>query len=418
MRIWLLPEPGPRRVYALATLVNTFGYGLVQTSLVLYFTRVVHISSVQVGLGFTVAGLIGLVSGVPVGALADRHGPRAVVRATFGVQFLCWVGYLFVRDAVAFTAVLTVGMLAMNANGAADGALLRRVGGEDATAFRSATHAITNVGVSLGAVGCAVAVQIGTPDAYRALIGLNALTFLGAAAVCGRLPRYQPLPAPDDGPRWGALRDRAFVGYALYNALLSMEYMVILLPLPLWIVGDTHAPRWSVGALLLLNTFIVFAFQVRVGRKVATIVQGGAALGRAGLLFTVSCCAIAFTAGLPGWAALLLLAGAIAVHSTGELNHAAGTFALDFGLAPAHAQGQYQGLAGMGIGAGMAAAPTFMIGLCLTFGTAGWIGLAGFFALLGLAGPVIARWGERTRPAILGQSGPTPDSDSLSAVTG
>jgi hypothetical protein len=72
---------------------------------------------------------------------------------------------------------------------------------------------------------------------------------------------------------------------------------------------------------------------------------------------------------------------------------------MDFGLAPAHAQGQYQGLAGLGLGAGGAAAPTLMIGLCLTFGTVGWIGLGAFFAVLGLTAPAIARWGERTRPA-------------------
>ena len=188
--------------------------------------------------------------------------------------------------------------------------------------------------------------------------------------------------------------------------------MILLLPLPLWIVGHTRAPGWSVGALLLLNTFIVIAFQVRVGRNVRHDQAGRRGLRRAGLLFAVSCCAIGFTAGLPGWAALLLLAAAIAVLSAGELNHAAGTFTLDFGLAPAHAQGQYQGLAGLGLGAGGAAAPTLMIGLCLTFGTVGWIGLGGFFALLGLTAPAIARWGERTRPAFLTDSAPAERASS------
>ncbi|HEY6791253.1 MAG TPA: MFS transporter, partial [Trebonia sp.] len=177
-----------------------------------------------------------------------------------------------------------------------------------------------------------------------------------------------------------------------------MQFFVMLTPLPLWIITRTRAPGWSVGALLLLNTFIVIAFQVRVGKNVSTIAQGGKSLRRAGLLFLVSCCAIGFATGLPGWAALLLIAAAIAVHSIGELYHASATFAVDFGMAPEHAQGQYQGLAGLGIGAAAALAPMFMLGLCLTFGTAGWIGLGGFFALLGLTAPAIARWAERTRP--------------------
>jgi hypothetical protein len=70
---------------------------------------------------------------------------------TFLVSFLATLGYLFIRDWGALAAVATVGMLAMNANGAADGALLRRVGGADATTFRSATHAITNVGIPYAA---------------------------------------------------------------------------------------------------------------------------------------------------------------------------------------------------------------------------------------------------------------------------
>jgi MFS family permease len=412
MRISLLPEPGAQRVYGLVTLVNTLGFGLVITSMALYFTRVVHLSSVQVGLGLTISGLIGLVAGVPVGDLADRHGPRTVARLTLLVQFLSTLGYLFIRDFAAFVAVSSIDMLAMNANQAADGALLRRVGGEDATVFRSATYAITNVGISLGVVGCAVAVQIGTADAYRALIAGNALTFLVAWMISGRLPKYAPLPAPDDEPRWGALTDRAFVAYAAHNALMSMQYFVMLLPLPLWIVTRTSAPRWSVGALLLLNTLIVITCQVRVGRNVTTIRHGGSALRRAGLMFLVSCCAIGFAADLPGWAALLLIAAAIIVHTVGELNHASATFALDFGLAPAHAQGQYQGLAGLSIGAGAAAAPAFMIGLCLTFGTVGWAGLGAFFAVLGLTAPAIARWAERTRPSMTsgasGSADPAP----------
>src|SRR5262249_30695300 len=165
---------------------------------------------------------------------ADRHGPRTVVRLTLLVQFLSTLGYLFIRDFAAFVAVSTIDMLAMNANQAARGALLRRVGGENATVFRSATHAITNVGISLGVVGCAVAVQIGTANAYRTLIAGNALTFLVAWMVSSRLPKYAPLPAPNDAPRWGALTDRAFVAYAAHNALMSMQYFVMLLPLPLW----------------------------------------------------------------------------------------------------------------------------------------------------------------------------------------
>jgi hypothetical protein len=40
-----------------------------------------------------------------------------------------------------------------------------------------------------------------------------------------------------------------------------------------------------------------------------------------------------------------------------------------------------------------------MLGLCLRFGEAGWLGLGVFFAVLGLTAPAIARWGASTRPS-------------------
>jgi hypothetical protein len=131
---------------------------------------------------------------------------------------------------------------------------------------------------------------------------------------------------------------------------------------------------------------------------VQTIRQGGAAFRRAGVIFLVSCSAMGLAAGLPAWAAVLLLAAAAVVHTYGELWQSSGMFALDFGLAPPHAQGQYQGLVGMGNFAGQALSPFILVGLVLSGGRLGFVLLGVWFALLGLAGPAVARWGERTRP--------------------
>jgi hypothetical protein len=91
----------------------------------------------------------------------------------------------------------------------------------------------------------------------------------------------------------------------------------------------------------------------------------------------------------------------VIVHTVGELWQASGMYALDFGLAPPHAQGQYQGLVGMGNFAGQALSPLILVGLVLSGGRLGFILLGAWFALLGLAGPPVARWGERTRPAAI-----------------
>jgi MFS family permease len=318
----------------------------------LYFTRVVHLSTGRVGVGLTIAGLIGLASGVLAGDLADRYGPREVLCGAMAVQFLTIFSYIFIRNFVGFLIVVSLDMLAMTATMAAEGALNRRVGGEEATRFRASLRAVANLGISFGAVGCGIAVQIDTPTSYRALIIANALMFLVGMIVVSRLPHYAPLPKDESGPRWGALSDKPFIAYTVASGAMSMQYGVLTLLLPLWLVTHTHAPRWSIALFTLINTVLCVLFQVRVGSDVRTTREGGAAMRRSGVIFLVSCATFGFTAGLPGWAALLLLFAATAIHTYGELWYAAGTFALDISLAPANAQGQYQGLAGIGTGAG------------------------------------------------------------------
>src|SRR5579872_15302 len=396
----LMPESRTQRIYLLATLINVYGVGLILTAMTLYAIKVVHLTPERAGLALTIAGLVGLVAAMPAGALADRRGPRDISRlamllmAAAGVSFV-----LFARDFVSYLIVATVQGAALGASVTADVALLRRVGGEEATTFRSQTQAVFNLGVSLGVATCGVAIQLNALNAYRALFFGQALTSLIGVAVLGRLPKFQPLPGAREESVVAALKDRPFLGYTVLSGAMYMQYFVLSLLVPVWVVYHTHAPRWSVSAFVIVNTVLVVLFQVRIGKTVQTIRQGGSAIRRAGVIFLVSCSAMGLATGIPAWAALLLLAAAAVLHTYGELWHSAGTFALDFGLAPEHAQGQYQGLVGMGNGAGQALSPFVLIGLVLAGGRLGFVLLGAWFALLGLAAPAVARWGERTRPA-------------------
>jgi MFS family permease len=401
MREALIPDRGPQRILGLATLINSFGLGLVITAMTLFFTRVMHLSTGQVGVGLTVAAVVGILGGIPIGHLADRYGPREVARAILLVEAGITFCYVFIHGFVAFLIVASLEMLSISAYMAVNGVLMRRVGGDENAAVPNVMHAIGNLAISVGALGCGVAVAIGTAQAYRSLIIVNTLTFVATWAVLGRLPHYDPLPKPEgQSKRWVALADKPFVVYSALAGAMSMQYWVIIQPLPLWVVGHTHAPRWIVPAFLIINTALVVLLQVRVGRNVDTVQRGGAALRRSGVIFLLSCSLIGLAAGIPDWISLLLLIAAVAIHTIGELYYTAGSFAVGFGLAPEHAQGQYQGVAGIGMSAGMAVSPVLMIGLVLSLGRTGWVGLGGLFALFGLAAPAVARWGERTRPAV------------------
>jgi MFS family permease len=408
----LVPESRPQRIYLLTTLINTYGIGLILTAMTLYAIKVAHLTAQNSGLALTIAGLVGLLAAMPMGALADRRGPRDINRLAMLLMAASAVGFvLFARDFVSYLIVATVQASALSASVTADVALLRRVGGEEATTFRAQTQAVLNLGISLGVATCGVAIQLNTVNAYRALFLGQALTSLIGVAVLGRLPKFEPLPGAHEESVVAALKDRPFLAYTVLSGVMYMQYFVLALLLPVWIVYHTHAPRWSVSAFVIVNTVLVVLFQVRIGKTVQTIKQGGAVIRRAGVIFLVSCSAIGLATGIPAWAALLLLAGAVALHTYGELWHSSGTFALDFGLAPEHAQGQYQGLVGMGNGAGQALSPFVLIGLVLAGGRLGFVLLGAWFALLGLAAPAVARWGERTRPG-------TPETETETEVAG
>jgi MFS family permease len=394
----LVPDQGPQRTLGLATLFNAFGMGLVITVMALYFTKVLHLSTTQVGVGMTVAGFVGLLGGIPFGHLGDRYGPREVTRMVLLFEAAITICYVFIHGFVAFLIVACLEMLSISAFMAVDGALVRRVS-DGNFAVPSILRAISNLGTLVGAMLCGVAVAVGTSGAYRTLIVVNVLTFLAAWLMLGRLPHYEPLPKPKGQGRWLALRDKPFVIYTVLAGVLSMQFWVIMRPLPLWVVNHTHAPHWIVPYFLVLNTILVVLFQGRVGRNVDTVRRGGAALRTSGVIFLVSCSLIGLATGVPMWIALLILVSAVIVHSIGELYYTAGSISVSFGLAPEHAQGQYQGLAGMGFGVGAAMSPVLMIGVVLSVGRYGWVGLGVLFAVLGLASPAVARLGERTRPA-------------------
>lgn len=407
----LVPEPGARRRLGLGTGIYNIGTGMFMTSSVLYFTEGLGLSVTEVGLWLAVAGLIGLFAGVPMGHLADRRGPRGVASLSLVVLAATMVGYVFVTHIWMFVAVTVVEMLATAASRASRGGLIRRVGGEGAAAYRSQLRAIENAGVGIGAAIGGLALTLNSLAAYQVLFIANAVTFLIGAWVCVRLPHFAPLPAPP-GTRPGvALRDKPFIAYTILNGVMSLQYAVITFALPLWIAMETNAPRWMVGAVLIVNTVGVVALQVWVGRKVKTVQQGAAAMRIAGLVFLIACGGVAVSSGLPGWASAAILLAAVGVHSVGEMCHAAAVFALSFELAPAHAQSEYVGLQDMGLGAAFAVAPAVLGFLCLDVGKVGWLLLGGMLAAAGLATVPIVRWAVRSRPFPTSEDMPAPDVD-------
>jgi len=393
----ILPPPGPQRALAGSVFAVTIGGGLLLGSSTLYLTRIVGMSSVQVGLGLTVGAALGLAAGPLVGHVADRMGPREVHIVTMLCGAGATAGFVLVRTFWALVLVSLLTALVGAAGQASRAPLIRALAGERSTWFLSYQRAITNVGVMVGILIATIGIQLDTGPVYVAIILASAATFLGACAVLTRLPHVQPLAVAPTRRRWVALTDRPYLTTALINGAISVHLAIPVFALPLWIVNSTSAPRPVITGVILINGLLVVAFQVRMSRGVVDPHSAGQRMRWAGAALLLSSALIGVTAGLPGWTAMLVLMAAIVVYTFGELWHAAASFELAFGLALPEAQGQYAGVFGLGQGAANAAGPAILAALCLNQGLPGWLMLGALLMGLGLLTPGVVRWAQRSR---------------------
>ncbi len=392
----LLPDTGPQRTLAASNFVNTVGSGLFLTAGVLYFTQAVRLPAATVGLGLGIAGLLSLAVGIGVGHLADRRGARGVYVATLVVQALATGAFVFADGFWPFVLAVSAATGAKAAGGAARAPLVRHYGGDRPQEFRAYLRAVTNVGISLGALLAGWAVQVGTLDAYRLLVLGNAVAFAASAVVLLLLPPVAPAPVTR-GPRWIALRDGPYLALTALDGVMAIQFKVLTVAIPLWLVGSTSAPHWLVSGTMLANTVLVVALQVRASRGIDSPRAGGRAYRRAGAAFLVSCALVALSAGTPGVVAVGLLLTAVVVHTVGELWHSAGGFEVSYALAPPHATGQYLGVFGLGAGLSEAVGPGLLIALCVGWGRPGWFAVGALFALTGLLTPLAVRRAEAGR---------------------
>ncbi|MFF9896404.1 MFS transporter [Streptomyces longispororuber] len=391
-----LPPAGPRRVIAASNFVNTVGSGLYLTAGVLYFTQAVALPAQQVGLGLGVAGCVSLAAGIAVGHLADRRGARGVYAATLAVQALATAAFVLVDGFWPFVVAVSVATGAKAAGVAARSPLIRHYGGDRPQEFRAYLRAVTNVGISLGALLAGVAVHAGTLAAYHLLVVGNALAFAASAVLVLPLPPVEPVPAAP-GPRRAALRDGPYLVLTVLDGVMAVQFKVLTVALPLWLVEATTAPAWLVSGTMLVNTVIVVALQVRASRGVDSPAAGGRAYRRSGVAFLASCVLISLAAGPPVRVAVTLVLTAVVVHAVGELWHAAAGFEVSFALAPPDATGQYLGVFGLGAGLAEALGPGLLLSLCVTWGRPGWYVVGALFAVTGLAAPLAVRRAERSR---------------------
>jgi hypothetical protein len=390
----MVPPSHNGRLFALASLLSSIGFAMYTIGAPVFFVRSSRLSVSEVGLGLSISAIVAIAGGIPIGHLADRVGPREVAIAIGLIEAAILSIVVFVNSFVTFVVLLS--LLALCEQGAvvARGALVSGVmGAEGRIAISAYSRSMFNVGFTVGLAFTGVVLGIDRREAYVGLMWTNAALTAIACILFAFLPRVgRTGTATGLQRRWAAIRDYPYLVAALVVGAVSSADTVLSLGIPLWVVQHTHVPRALGAWLIALNSILVVILQVRVSRGISTIQRAGRAQRRAAVLAAVACLAIGSAALVGPVPAAISLAVAVLLLTLSELMSSAAGWVMRFNLAPSRAQGQYGGVFAVGSSLRSVVAPIVVLSLTSNFLVAGWVAIAGLFALIAIASTPISTW--------------------------
>ncbi|WP_406175162.1 MFS transporter [Streptomyces sp. NBC_00996] len=405
------PLSGAAAALLVAVFIDALGSGLYMSVSVVFFTRYLHLSGGEVGVGLSVAGAVSFLSLVPIGVLADRVGPRRMLIGAHLVRAALLTCYPFVSGFAPF--LLVVSLLAVADRAASplvQGLFGTAVGKEQRVRAMGRARSLQNLGLALGGLVAGAALVPDSDGVYVGIVYANSLSFVLATALVARLRTAadtaqgggRPLPWKQ---RISVFRDRRFALLTGLNSVVSLHVTVLTAGVPLWVLAHDRMPRAAIAWTLVLNTVVVVICQVRATRGIETAEDGGRALRRSGLLLAVCCCGLAVTGAVPTGAAVALLLGAVAFQAFAEMYQQAGAWAISYDLAPEDRRQVYLAFFGLGNAARNTYGPLVIAFLVVQRGAVGWLLLG---ALVLGAGAWAARFGRSlATPAPLSSS-PVP----------
>lgn len=372
----------------------------------LFFTTVIGLSPATVGVGLTVAGGVGMAAAFGAGFLADRLGAHRVLVVSTVVQGAALATYCSASTTLGFTLIACAAVGAQGSQRTAQATLLAvHFTGPDRVAVRARLRVVTNVFVGLGSAAATGALASGSAVGYViAMVAASVLVLASVVPLRG-LP-HPPAPEtarPDcvDGVR-SPLRDFRYLGIAGLYGVMSIQFGLLTVGMPLWVTLHTRAPATTVALLLVLNTVLVAAFQVPAARLVTDVRAAGRTVIVSSGFLVLTCISYATAGAFSAVLAVAVLVFAVLAASAAEVLSEAGAWSLAFELADSRNAGAYQGVSQTGFAAGTMLAPVAVTSTAIAHGTVGWLVLAAMFLGAGAgthrlaAAPVIRRRARRT----------------------
>ena len=366
------------RTLTIITSVSSVTFGLMTTMTLVYFVRQQGIPVVVAGATVTVASLLGIAWGVPAGFLTDALGARAVLTTGILAWSLGTLLFATVSTVAGYAAVTCLVTAAYQTTRTARDALVGAIEPRTRVEGRARIHVVANIGLALGSVIGGAALTVDEARVYRWLFAAGAVVLAAGALSAARMSAPAAVRTSGSGFRPGTavLRDSRYLTVAAGNAVLSVHFGIYEAALPLWVVLDTEAPHWLVGALMVINTVVVVLLQVPAARRAPDVPGAARVLRWSGGLFLGSFLLLALAHDRSVLLASAALVAGIVVYSIGEVLQTAGSWTLSYDLAREDLHGQYQGVFNTAASTGIACGPVVTSGILLRFGMAGWL-LAG-----------------------------------------
>ena len=394
-----LPATFGARAFLTVATTDAMGRGLFLAGSVVFYTRVIGLSSAQVGLGLSLAGLAGFCCTVPVGHLADRIGSGTTFSALQLWRGALFLVYPFVSSFWSFV-IVACGI------GAAEAAVfpvMQSVGGSLAEGqsfvrLMALMTTLRNVAYGLSAAATTVVIALDSRRAFVALVIVVAVLFLATAGLLAAVIRLaqdrtrDQVEAPVDATASTTAPSMvSFVSLTVLNGVLFLHSVILSVGLPLWILNRTKAPAALVGIVTLLNTIGAILLQVRLSRGAETL-RGAATKQVLAGLSLAGCCLLAFVSGHVGLLpAAAVIVAAVLLLTLAELWQSAGSWGVSYALAPPERRSYYLSVYGLGSVGTSVVGPLAISLVVSSRSGVGWLAVFGLLCVAGLAVPRIVR---------------------------
>ncbi|WP_327160905.1 MFS transporter [Streptomyces zaomyceticus] len=352
--------------------IDKCGTGLWSTAMALYFTYVTGLGLGQVGLLIAVSGAAGI-AGAPLGGrLADRFPLVRVIICTQLLRAAALLALLTTDDYLLLVLFSAVGALPDRATNVLTKLYAARIAGPDRIRYQAINRTTSNIGWTLGGLGAAAALAVGTTTAFHLLLVGDALSYLVMAALtlrcaepptpASRIAAASTDPAPTAKPS-NPWRDRGFLGFTAADSVFFLHDSILQVALPLWIVHATDAPVGLAPLLMVANSALVVIFQVPLSRFGSSTEAARRLLGPLAGLFAVGTLALAVSALGGRTLSIAALITAAVVLTFAEMIHTIASWEISVALAPDDAQGAYLGVHGLAQSTQRFVGPLLMTGL-------------------------------------------------------